>query len=147
MREDRVVMLRCVDTSRVRVFNDDIKAEIIPRTRLGRLALRILSWRGFRIKGSFLDEPKHDYVTVNMDELLRSICLSQMQIRMIWHEEVSTILVGRDVIDQFDHELCDKFNSFFSYTIEMPLSNGREYKYRGMKVQFIPWMNGMVLIP
>ena len=123
-----------------------IDAELFGQNFLGRLFVKLLTKFGkYLVIENVHEKRTPDYVELEFDSIRQLISFSSRQIQFIWDEKVQEILIGRDYMGKLQDEV-DKVSQF---TVDIPFYF--EYQgtvfARGIKVRYIPWMNGMVLLP
>lgn len=64
----------------------------------------------------------------------------------IWRGECSRVLVGPDVMCELLREI-EELQQPFTVPVSFRLGKGSEVKLFGLKVQYVPWMRGTLLVP
>ena len=110
-------------------------------------------WRGLHWLLKKLGGTYRDYFpeSVRVEERLidhsniqRMIADSQHAMRLLWDKKATTLLVGRDEMTKLMRDACD---DPLSFRAEIPLGRGADFRYMGLRVVCVPWLEGWAILP
>ena len=110
-------------------------------------------WRGLHWLLGKLGAQYRDYIpesirveekTINHANIQAVIRDSQRAMHLLWDKKATTLLVGRDEMTKLMRDACDEPMSFRA---EIPLGNGGDFRYMGLRVVCVPWLEGWAILP
>lgn len=126
-------------------------AELDPRGRwpwLQRKFLALVAWAGGKQPLRTLERPL-TYAELSLDDLFKSVCESQWNIRLIWNREAKYVVVGREMLDRLRIEPdFARFSVPPSYRHLLGVDGQQcPLRFCGLIIVLCPWVSGLFLLP
>jgi hypothetical protein len=82
--------------------------------------------------------------TINHADIQTVIRDSQRALSLLWDKKATTLLVGRDEMAKL---MRDAYDEPIAFRAEIPLGNGNDFRYMGLRVVCVPWLEGWAVLP
>lgn len=132
----------------VRYYEPAMPAYWDMRELTGKWYWRGLDWLLKKLGGTYRERipESHPLVerTIDHGNIQRMIADSQHAMRLLWDKKATTLLVGRDEMTKLMRDAVDDPLMFHA---EVPLGYGADFRYMGLRVVCVPWLEGWALLP
>ena len=118
------------------------------RALTGKWYWRGLDWLLKKLGAGYREHIPESYSiqerTINHNDIRAMIADSQDAMNLLWSKRATTLLVGHDEMSKLMRDACD---DPLSFTAEIPLGYGKEFRYMGLRVVCVPWLEGWAILP
>lgn len=77
--------------------------------------------------------------------LIKHIKKQRLVCELLWDGDLDRIVIGHDLMAELLHEVAAMHP--FSFEVNIDLYNSGSYQVYGLRVQYVPWMTGLLVLP
>ena len=150
------VILNRIDEDITAYFGNELESrfEYNPNGRI-KFLQKICFWVLKKLDCQIKDtEIKYTRTEINLDSLFDAVIENRVMMRMIYNREAEYLVIGKDYYEKFIKELSKSKMEFYSFNVPYDykarvLTNGvrQEGIFRGLKVLFVPYLDGIFCLP
>jgi len=85
-----------------------------------------------------------DERVIDHSGIQKMIATSQRAMRDLWDKRATTLIVGHDEMAKLMNDAPREYLSFYA---EVPLAYDANFRYVGLRVVCVPWLEGWALLP
>lgn len=119
-------------------------------TRITGWRRQLLCWLAHKL-GASVWEPvpstvETQTVTLDSENVIAMISKSRSAMENLWHQRAGVLVVGHDEARQIV-ELPEWASHVLKFNTTVPLGNGGDVRWLGLRVVVVPWLSGWALLP
>lgn len=85
-----------------------------------------------------------DERTIDNRNVQTLIATSTRAMRALWDKKATTLIVGYDEMNKI---MRDAPREYLTFNTEIQLGDNKEFRYMGIRVVCVPWLEGWALLP